>query len=182
MSRGQHAPWNFDCPYKGRCPHLEGLSTKWVWKEYQQSHDEHLEHWRVRDIQEEELGKALEYIHKLEKENEELKAKYQTLHRRQFQSNKKDKSRSSEKTSNESHQSPKRKKRGAPSQGHQGWCRRKPDHIDKTIVVEAPEVCPYCSCDHLTSVKETLMLHKIPLNPPFPKGESLHFPSLEKRG
>ena len=87
--RYQQAPWDFKCRYRHFCPHLQGLSTKWVFEEYQRSHDEYLEHWKVRDMQQEELEKALEYIGKLEKENEVLNAKLKALHQRQFKSNKK---------------------------------------------------------------------------------------------
>jgi len=44
-----------------------------------------------------------------------------------------------------------KKKRGAPK-GHLGWYRRKPDHIDKTVIVPAPEVCLHCACTDLTPV------------------------------
>ena len=91
MPRYLQAPWDYDCIYKHRCPHLQGLSTKWVFEEYQRSSDEHLEHWKVRQIQQEELEKALAYIGKLEKENEQLKAKLKTMNQRQFKSNKKHK-------------------------------------------------------------------------------------------
>jgi len=147
------APWDFDCSYKNSCPHLEDLSTKWVWEEYQRSHEEHLEHWRIRDIQQQELEKALKYIGELEKENEVLKAQLKALHQRQFKSNKScDRQRSKDKTDNDS-KTEKKKKRGAPK-GHPGWFRRKPGHIDKTIIVPAPDLCPHCACPDLTPLKE----------------------------
>lgn len=151
--RYQQTPWDFECNYRHCCPHLQGLSTKWVFDEYQRSHDEHLEHWKVRDIQQEELEEALGYIGKLEKENEELKAKLKALHQRQFKSNKKRKQKSSETSTDDRSASKKKKKRGAPK-GHPGWHRRKPDHIDKTITVPAPEVCPHCAFADLTPVEE----------------------------
>jgi transposase len=147
--RYQQAPWDFECNYRHCCPHLQGLSTKWVFDEYQRSHDEHLQHWKVRDIQQEELEKALEYIGKLEKENEELNAKLKALHQRQFKANKK----ISENSADNRLASEKKKKRGAPK-GHPGWHRRKPDHIDKTVIVPAPEICPHCCCTDLTPVEE----------------------------
>jgi hypothetical protein len=73
--RYQQAPWDFQCSYRHCCPHLQGLSTRWVFEEYQRSHSEHIEHWKVRQIQQEELEKALDYLGELEKENEQLKAK-----------------------------------------------------------------------------------------------------------
>ena len=127
--RYQQASWDFECSYRHCCPHLQGLSTKWVFEEYQCSHDEHLEHWKVRQIQQEELEKALECIGKLEKENEQLKAKLKALHQRQFKSNKKRQQQSPENSTNDKSAAGKKKKRGAPK-GHPGWHRRKPDHID----------------------------------------------------
>jgi hypothetical protein len=150
--RYQHAPWNFDCSYRHCCPHLQGLSTQWVFEEYQLSHGEHLEHWKVRQIQQEELEKAFECIGRLENENEQLKAKLKALHQRQFKSNKKRKQQSAENNCDDKATAGKKKKRGAPK-GHPGWHRRKPDHIDKTVVVPAPEVCPHCSCNDLTPVE-----------------------------
>ena len=147
MSRNRQkvAPWNFQCPYKDNCPHLEGLSTRWVFHEYQ--NDEHLDHWKVRDEQSEELEKALDHIVELEKENEDLKAKLKAIHRRQFKANKKTDSDSSK------NRPPEKKKRGAPK-GHPGWHRRKPDHVDKTVFVPAPEKCPYCSNPDLKPLED----------------------------
>ena len=150
LHRKQYPSWDYECPYKHCCPHLQGLSTKWVFEEYQRSEDEHCEHWKVRDIQQEELEKALEYIGELEKQNEELKAKFKALHERQFKSNKK---RSKKNTNDDKSNPEKKKKRGAPK-GHPGWSRRKPDHIDKIVIVPAPKKCPHCSCINLTPVKE----------------------------
>lgn len=142
-------PYNYKCPYKHNCPHLEGLSTKWVFEEYQTSSDENLDHWRIRDIQQEQLQKANEHIKQLEKENEDLKARLQTIHRRQFKANKKDK-----KNTDKNKKDKKKKKRGAPK-GHPGWQRRNPEHIDKTVIVPAPDKCPHCSNHDLLPVDET---------------------------
>ncbi len=136
--RYQQAPWDFKCCYRHFCPHLQGLSTKWVFEEYQRSHDEYLEHWKVRDMQQEELEKALEYIGKLEKENEVLNAKLKAS-KRQFKSNKKRQQQSSENNTNDGSVPGKMKKRGAPK-GHPGWYRRKADHVDKTVMVPAPKL------------------------------------------
>ena len=65
----QQPPRDFQCPYQHCCPHLEGSSTQWVWEEYHRSYDAHLEHWKVRGIQQEEFEKACQYIIELEKQN-----------------------------------------------------------------------------------------------------------------
>jgi len=152
--RPPQPPWDFQCSYQHNCPHLEGLSAKWVFEEYQRCYDEHLEHWKIRDIQQEELGKALEHISELEKENEELRAKLKALHRRQFKANKKASRMSSDHPVEEVSEPGEKKKRGAPK-GHPGWYRRVPDHIDKTVIVPAPQLCPHCACSDLLPVEET---------------------------
>jgi len=150
MPRFHQAPWDYDCLYKHCCPHLQGLSTAWVFDEYQNTHFEHLEHWRFRDDQLEELENTLEYIKKLEQENEELKSQLKALHQRQFKANKKKK----EQDQSTETSLAKKKKRGAPK-GHPGWRRRQPDHIDKTIRVPAPQSCPHCNCSDLTPSEDT---------------------------
>ena len=150
--RGEQAPWDFECPYRDHCPHLDGLSTHWVGSEYQRSYDEHCEHWKVRDIQQEELDTALRKIVALEKENEQLQAKLKAIHQKQFKANKR-KDKSSDDNGNRTDGPPKSKKRGAPK-GHPGWCRRKPEHVDVTVKVPAPEKCPHCACPELTPLKE----------------------------
>ena len=150
--RYQNAPWDFECNYRHCCPHLQGLSTKWVFEEYQRSSDEHIEHWKVRQIQQEELDKALELLGKLEKQNEQLKAKLKALHQRQFKANKKRKAKSEQNKTKD--QSSKKKKKRGPPKGHPGWFRRKTDHIDKTVFVDAPDHCPHCACSDLTPLDE----------------------------
>lgn len=150
--RGEQAPWDFECPYRDHCPHLDGLSTHWVGSEYQRSYDEHCEHWKVRDIQQEELDTALRKIVALEKENEQLQAKLKAIHQKQFKANKR-KDKSSDDNGNRTDGPPKSKKRGAPK-GHPGWCRRKPEHVDVTVKVPVPEKCPHCACPDLTPLKE----------------------------
>jgi transposase len=149
----QGISWNYECPYQHNCPHLEGLSTQWVFGEYQRSHDEHIEHWRVRDILEEDIEEAHKRINKLESENEELKAKLKALHRRQFKSNTKRNKKRPDKSGTEKPENPKQKKRGAP-QGHPGWFRHEPDHIDKVVDVKAPKECPHCSGSNLIAMEE----------------------------
>ncbi len=148
----EEPPWSYECKYRHCCPHLDGLSTQWVFEEYQRSGDEYCEHWRIRDALQEKNEKAHRYISKLEKENEELKAKLKALHAKQFKSNKKNII--ANELDKENNPDNKKKKRGAPK-GHQGWSRRKPDHIDKYVEVPAPDICPHCSCSDLRPLEET---------------------------
>ena len=98
----QRVPWNYECSYRHNCPHLEGLSTQWIFGEYQRAHDEHIEHWRVRDILETDIEEAHKRINKLESENEELKSKLKALHSRQFKSNTKRNEKGTDKSGGES--------------------------------------------------------------------------------
>ena len=85
----QLPPANYQCPYQRCCPHLQGLSTEFVFAEYQNSHEEHIDHWKARDELNELLEKMRSYTQELETQNAELKAQLTTLHRRQFKANRK---------------------------------------------------------------------------------------------
>ncbi len=148
MARPSYPPYDFICPYTDNCPHLDGLSTTWVLGGYRRAGDAYHEHLQIIDAFDEDLKAANERILALERENAELKAKLAALHQRQFKPNKKTKKSSRELPLQ------KGKKRGAPV-GHPGWVRPKPEHIDRTVHVPAPMVCPYCQYDKLMPIEET---------------------------
>ncbi len=156
MPRYSYPPHDFECLYRHSCPYLDGLSTQWVLEEYRRAHDVYQEHLRIIDLFDGHLKVRDERIRVLERENAELKAKLQALHRRQFKPKKKKdaetggKDAESVSSSNEGE----KKKRGAPV-GHPGWVRPKPDHIDRTVHVPAPTICPHCQSDNLTPIEET---------------------------
>lgn len=142
----QPAPANYQCAYQHCCPHLQGLSTKFLFEDYRRSRREHLAHWKARDELHNLLEQMRGYTQALEAENAELKAKLTALHRRQFKSNRKPPL---------ARASPpeQARKRGAPK-GHPGWQRPKPDHIGHTHIVAAPKVCPHCEGTDLTPIAE----------------------------
>ncbi len=156
MPRYPYPPHDFDCLYRHSCPYLDGLSTQWVLEEYRQAAEVYQDHLRIIDGFDGELKVRDERIRILERENAELKAKLQALHRRQFKPNRKKGAETGQKdaesvsASNEGE----KKKRGAPM-GHPGWVRPKPDHIDRTVHVPAPRICPHCQSDNLTLIQET---------------------------
>jgi transposase len=125
-------------------------------EEYRQATEVYQDHLRIIDGFDGELKVRDERIRILERENAELKAKLQAMHRRQFKSNKKKGTetggKEDEKASSSNRE--KKKKRGAPV-GHPGWRRPKPGHLDRTVEVPAPTICPYCQSDHLRPMKET---------------------------
>jgi transposase len=142
-----YAPYDYNCPYKNSCPHLEWLSTTWVLESYQRAEDTYEEHLRIVDNfynSNEELRRR---VRELEKENAEIKARLKQVHQRQFKPNKKTKEEQTEEKGS-SNPGKEKKKRGAPV-GHPGWGRHKPERIDRTVHVPAPSVCPHCQKDNL---------------------------------
>lgn len=155
MPRPLYPPYDFTCAYRHNCPYLDGLSTTWVFGEYRRADAVYQEHLRIIDILHSELDKAHKRTRDLEREKAELTAKLTALHRRQFKPNKKhseDKAKMKDEASAD--EGVGKKKRGAPV-GHPGWFRPKPTHIDRTVDVPAPEICPHCRAEDLILTNET---------------------------
>ena len=159
MPRYPYPPRDFECLYRHSCPYLDGLSTTWVLEEYRRAADVYQEHLRIIDSFDDELKVRDERIRFLERENAQLKAKLQALHRRQFRPNKnKDVEPGGAELEGASVQNEiKEKKRGAPP-GHPGWVRPKPESIDRSINVPAPKICPHCQSKDLMPM-EKIMEH-----------------------
>jgi len=138
--------------YEHNCPYLEGLSTTWVRDEYERADSQYQEHLRIIDEYDEELERSRKRIRSLQKENAEMKAKLQALHRRQFKANRKKDKQKQEKSSGNINSS-RKKKRGAPA-GHPGWFRHKPKDVNQTVHVSAPDSCPHCQSEKLTPIQE----------------------------
>jgi len=153
MPRSPYPPHDFECLYRHSCPYLDGLSTKWVLGEYRRAGDVYQEHLRIIDGFDDGLKIRDDRIRVLERENAELRAKLQALHRRQFRSNKKKDAETGAKGASSSNEG-KKKKRGAPI-GHPGWVRPKPDRIDRTVHVPAPTICPHCQSEELRPMEES---------------------------
>lgn len=155
MPRTSYPPHDFTCPYEHNCPYLDWMSTTWVLGEYRRADETYQEHLRIIDTMDAKLSTALKRIRALEKENAELKAKNIALHQRQFKANRKkdtdDKGSNTENASTPAGDG--KKKRGAPV-GHPGWFRDKPTHIDRTVEVSAPTVCPHCQSRNLTPIED----------------------------
>ncbi len=152
MPRYPYPPHDFECLYRHSCPYLGGLSTRWVLGEYRRAADVYQEHLRIIDGFDGDLKIRDERIRVLERENAELKAKLQALHQRQFRPNKKKHAETGGEGASSRNEG-KKKKRGAPL-GHPGWVRPKPDHIDRTVHVPAPTICPHCQSDELRPMEE----------------------------
>jgi transposase len=130
------------------------MSTTWALEVVGRSEETYQEHLRIIDRFYEDLDKARKRIGELEREVAELRAKYQALHQKQFKPNRKHPADSHAQKAVEDKPGDK-KKRGAPL-GHQGWFRKKPTQIDRSVHVPAPQRCPHCGSKDLTPIHERL--------------------------
>jgi len=143
MSRHPWPPHDFVCLYEHTCPYLDGLSTQWVLGQYRRADDVYHEHLRIIDDFREAVEERDGRIRVLERGLAELRAKYQTLHRKQFKPNRKqNEAESGQGASGSSSTATKPKKRGAPV-GHPGWSRPVPTRIDRIVPVPSPRACPH---------------------------------------
>jgi transposase len=154
VARSAYPPYDFVCPYRDHCPHLDGMSTTWALEEVGRSEQTYQEHLRIIDRFYEDLDKARKRIGELEREVAKLRAKYQALHQKQFKPNREPLANSKAHKAVEDKPGDK-KKRGAPL-GHQGWFRKKPTQIDRSVPVPAPKRCPHCGSKELTPIDERL--------------------------
>jgi len=144
MPRHKEPPWGFVCPYEHHCPHLQGLSTQWVFSEYQRSHVREHAHWLSREEMAEENSLLLQSLRKQEMEIDRLRAENKLLHQQRFKPNSKKQSEPDPDHAPKTNPGTEKKKRGAPK-GHPPWTRKKPETIDRTIEVDAPCTCPTCN-------------------------------------
>ncbi len=148
MARFKEPPEDFLCPYRHRCPGLEGLSCTWVFAEHQRARKREQEHWRVRDEMAAEIGELERTLREQSGEIDVLRAENKRLHQSRFKprTNKTKKASRAAAGSKEQGEQKTRagaKKRGAPV-GHPPWSREVPDRIDRTVHVAAPCTCPHC--------------------------------------
>jgi transposase len=139
----------FVCPYRHGCPYLEGLSTQWVWEQYQATEGSVCQYEYLLDQQKQELADLHAQNRALEQENHQLRAQLRAWHQRQFKGRHK-----APATGPPAGPAGQSKKRGAPV-GHPPWQRAQPQRIDRTILVQAPECCPHCHGSGLQPVQAT---------------------------
>ena len=146
MSRHRQAPHDFVCPWRDRCPELGQQSTTWIFAEYQRSIQREHEHSRVRDEMRAELDQLETLVRQQAAEIDRLSAENKRLHQSRFKPRTAKKTapstRAKATTAKPTSSRPPRK-RGAPK-GHPPWSRPTPDHIDRTVDIAAPCVCPHC--------------------------------------
>jgi hypothetical protein len=126
------------------------LSTEWLWHCYQDDdcatgqYEYQLEQLR------QELSQRDQRIHQLERENAQLKAQMEAMHRRQFKGRRTPRAGSASDADPAAAQP---KKPGAPV-GHPPWQRAKPKHIDQVVTVPPPKTCSRCHGQDLLPVQE----------------------------
>jgi len=138
------APENFQCPYRRACPHMDGISAQWAFSTFQ-------EQWRRNDqirTLESDLEELRAETARLKTERDQIQAQFTALHRKQFKTSK-----AQAPPPPPNREEP--KKRGPPV-GHPPWRRPIPPHVDRTVFVPAPTVCPHCACSTLLSSQETV--------------------------
>jgi hypothetical protein len=149
MPRFSELDEQFICPYRHRCPYLEGLPAKWVWERFNAASGLECQYeYQIQELHQ-QLDQECRENQALRLENQQLKAQLEALHRRQF------KGRRIPQADPPAAGDPpgQKKKRGAPV-GHPPWQRPKPQHIDQTVSVLAPQICPHCHATDLQAVKE----------------------------
>lgn len=160
MGRHKEAPWGFECEYRHGCPHLGGISARWASLllsdgEMDRFRDGHFARHAEKEIQ------SLEHeLENAKAELEVLRAENRRLHQRQFKPNRRP-------AEPEPPQPEAEKKKRGPPFGHPPWSRRPPDHIDRTVHVPAPSVCPHCNASALlpSSEQHTCCQEDIVLQP-----------------
>lgn len=145
MGRFKKAPFGFQCEYRDACPHLDGTSTTWATILISDRGMDGIRDGHYIRCTEQEMKTLENELKKVRAENEFLRAENTRLHRQQFKANRRKLKIDS---SIPAPDKPGTKKRGPPL-GHPPWSRRKPDHIDQTVNVAAPDSCPHCSCTSL---------------------------------
>ena len=146
MPKRGEAFFGFVCPYRDRCPQMQGFSTRWIFSEYQRSKNREHEHWRIREEMAQEITNLYRTLSEQAALIDQLRAENTRLHQRGFKA-RRPRTRSSSPCSSapaSEHIPPcAKKKRGAPH-GHPPWTRKRPEHIDRTLHIEQPSTCPHC--------------------------------------
>lgn len=139
MGRYKEAPRGFDCPYKNACPHL-GMSTTWASCLLSDVNSDGFRDGHFAIEAEKEIKALDEENRALSARVAELESRLKQQHRLRFKANRKP----------PLQEPAKPRKRGAPV-GHPPWRRKRPDHVDRSVSVPAPSVCPHCQATDLSA-------------------------------
>jgi transposase len=168
MSGFRQAPIGFSCPYRHRCPHMENLSTTFLFEEYHRARErEHKAELRRREM-DAEMDFLRLALQAAERENERLKAQISRLQAARFKPNQPVAKRRAPPAPQPPADAPvvPPRPRGAPV-GHPFWPRPVPDRIDQRVEIDAPCTCPHCqsSTDPLRAGTHSYLQEDIVLCP-----------------
>ncbi len=152
MGRYKEAPWDFECPYKDKCPYL-GVSAKWASLLLRDFEEDAYRDGHAWIEAQKELAAQTEEIRQLKVVVAEQAARLKQEHQSKFKANTKNAGKSGGQTPEKEAGEKEPRKRGAPV-GHPAWMRPEPDHIDLPVDVAAPEVCPHCAAKGLEPIDE----------------------------
>lgn len=135
------SPADYCCPYQDNCPHLEGLSANWLFRQHMRFNFKENDHYQIREAMSAEISTLEAMVHERDLEIQTLRMENTRLHQSRFKASKTKTTKAREQEPGEEP----RKPRGAPK-GHPPWNRKPPGPIDHTVHVEAPLLCPHCQC------------------------------------
>ena len=143
MAHYKQPPPGFECPYRCKCPYL-GMSAAWASAIVQDADRD--EFGRAHELMEakEEIEELKSEVRALTSRARHLEARLLQQHRMKFKKNSK-----ASVPAAGSAPGGEPRRRGAPA-GHPPWTRPAPDHIDRTVKVPPPCVCPHCASEGLT--------------------------------
>ncbi len=168
MSGFRQSPIGFDCPYRHRCPHMENLSTTFMFEEYHRARAR--EH--QAELRRQEMDAEMDFLRlslqNAEREIERLQAHNKRLQTARYKPNQPVAKRRVPPAPQPPPDAPPvpPHPRGAPV-GHPFWPRTVPDRVDRLVEIEAPCTCPHCqiSTDPLRSDSHSYLQEDIVLSP-----------------
>ncbi len=132
MGKYPEAPFGYQCPYQHCCPHLGGISATWAGHLLADVGRDQFRDGHLARNAEAEIAALQADVDRLGKDNADLRARLKQEHGSRFKPNRPPPD-----------ENKPQRKRGAPK-GHPPWSRRKPDHVDATVHIPAPDICPHC--------------------------------------
>lgn len=87
MGRYKEAPWDFQCPYQNKCPHLGGISAIWASSLIADAQRDDLRDGHLARDAEAEIAALRADVERLEKDNADLRIRLKAEHAIRFKPN-----------------------------------------------------------------------------------------------
>src|SRR5882672_12456645 len=88
MAQALEIPYDYQCPYRQACPHLQGMSPQSIWHRHELDMQQARQDRERIDQLVEWLTERDQAVCRLERENQHLRAQLKALHQKQFKANK----------------------------------------------------------------------------------------------